>query len=451
MRISVKYYVDILRGYFSEMVGRGEEFSSNRRFTLGMSAIYITLINISGGAFLTGLLVVLKANNTLIGLANSIPLFISIVQIFSPVFLDRFKNKKKIIIIFGAIHLITYSVGLGLISILPMGFERKTTLILIALFISFLSWSMVAPGFGIWHLKSIPKEVRPRFMAFNNTVIIIITQLSLVIAGLLVDTFKANGRELLGFSILRFACVVPILFFILFGKKLKDYAEETSLKRLTFSQSILIPLKNKLYLQIIKLTAIWGFIVFFCGPYYMVYMLKDLDVSLAYLNAVGIANLVVNIILTPYIPKLLNKIGLVKSYPRFLLLHSLVWLTLPFLNKSTIIIGFAIIQTFSYIIVAAITNIFANLPFIYLPKEQSRSYLSAFNTINAVFNSLGSILGVQFISLTNNININIFGISMKNNRYIVLVGFLMCILGSVYAKITVRKIDILKNNFNEAS
>lgn len=447
--MSVKYYGDMLKGYFSEMIGKGEEFSNNRRFTLGMSVIYITLINLSGGAFLTGLLVVLKADNTLIGLANSIPLFSSILQIFAPVFLDKFENKKKIIIIFGVIHLISYSVGIGLISLLPIGYSFKTTLILIVLFVSFLSWSIVAPGFGIWHLKSMPKEIRAQFFTFNNTVIIIISQVALIFSGFLVDKFKDFGHELLGFTVLRFACVAPIIFFVLFGRKLKDYAEEAGAEKLSLIKSIVLPLKNKLYVQILKLTAIWVFNVFFIGPYFLVYMLKDLNVSLGFINTVGLANLVVNIVLMPYIPKILHKIGIVKSYPRFLLLYSLVLLTLPFLDKSTVVVGYAIVQTFAFIIIAMITNIFANLPFLYLPRKDSRSYISSYNTSNAIFSSLGSILGVQFISLTNNIDINILGVHMKNNRYIVLVGFLMCVVGSFYARHIVKRIDVLKQGFDE--
>jgi len=274
-------------------------------------------------------------------------------------------------------------------------------------------------------------------------------QLSLIFSGFLVDTFKAYGNVLLGFTVLRFACVAPIIFFILFGRKLKDYAEEGSAKKLSLIKSIVLPLKNKLYLQILKLTAIWVFNVFFCGPYFLVYMLKDLNVSLGFINMVGLANLVVNLVLTPYIPKILHKIGIVKSYPRFLLLYSLVLLTLPFLDKSTVFVGYAIVQTFAFIIIAMITNVFANLPFLYLPRKESRSYISSYNTSNAVFSSLGSILGVEFIALTNKININIFGISMKNNRYIVLVGFLMCVVGSFYARHVVKRIEVLKHGFDE--
>jgi hypothetical protein len=376
-------------------------------------------------------------------------LFSSILQIFAPVFLDKFKNKKKVIIVFGVIHLITYTFGIGLISLLPIGFSFKTTLILIILFISFISWAMVAPGFGIWHLKSMPKEIRAQFFTFNITIIIIISQTALILSGVLVDTFKTYGNELLGFTVLRFACVAPIIFFVIFGKKLKDYAEEAATEKLSLIKSIVLPLKNKLYLQILKLTAIWVFNVFFCGPYFLVYMLKDLNVSLGFINAVGLANLVVNIVLMPYIPKILHKIGIVKSYPWFLLLYSLVLLTLPFLDKSSVIVGYAIVQTFAFIIIALITNIFSNLPYLYLPRKESRSYISSYNTSNAVFSSLGSILGVQFISLTNNINLNIFGISMKNNRYIVLVGFLMCVVGSIYARHVVKRIEVLKQGFDE--
>lgn len=100
---------------------QGDEVSNQSRRSL---VCYNVLVNVAanliGGSFFTGLMIVLEADDAFAGLVTVLIYGANLLQLFTPVILERFTRRKPLLItIRVVIHLINI-VFIGLIPFLPV-------------------------------------------------------------------------------------------------------------------------------------------------------------------------------------------------------------------------------------------------------------------------------------------------------------------------------------------
>jgi cyanate permease len=69
----------------------------------------VIIFQLLGGPFLTGYLIYLGASSTEIGLILAITTVVNIVQIAMAVVMQKFRNRKRMLIIFGSTHRILWA------------------------------------------------------------------------------------------------------------------------------------------------------------------------------------------------------------------------------------------------------------------------------------------------------------------------------------------------------
>jgi predicted MFS family arabinose efflux permease len=383
--------------------------------------------NLIGGNFFIVLLLLMKADDSYMGLVTMAGLIGNLLQVLSPLVLERFQSRKKLLIGVRAVIYFFNIVVISIVSLLPVTNGIKLMMVLlIILFINFIN-ALSAPGFMVWHIKSIPEKVRSNYFSFFTITNGIIIYTIILTFSKIVDYFKASGNELQVLLILRILtlllCVVDICFLF----KIKEYPNQSSGTKVSFVSIFVAPFKEKKYLITVLIACLWNFSANIPGPYFTVYMLKDLGVSYSFLNLVNMFNIPALIFLTPLWRKKINTTSWFKTLYLSMGLFLITYILLSFVTKNTLYL-FPIAVIFSFLVAPGINLVFANIPFINIPEKDQTNYIGFFAAMNNLAALIGVLTGKEFIKHTEGITISILGIGMQNKQYIlILTAFAMFI------------------------
>lgn len=406
-------------GMLRELFGNASEQGASRKnilFSNNTSGLVNTLI---GGNFFTGFLLLLNADDNFMGFVALTGFVGSILQIFSPILLERFEKRKNFLIAIRAVIYFFNIIVIGLIPKLPAAYGVKLSLILIVILLISLLNSLSAPGLSIWHIKNIPENLRAGYFSFYNIINGVILYSAIMVTSRLVDRFKASGKEMDGLLILRGIALIFCLLDIYFLFKIKEHPNHRSARRLDLKGILLDPFKNKRYLVTVLSACLWNYSANIPGPYFGIYMLKDLHVSYTYLNYINMLNIPALIFLVPFWRKRIGSTSWLKTFYTTIGLFVLNYIGLAFVTKETLIL-YPVSIIFSFLVAPGIYLVMANMPYLNIPEEDQTNYIGFFSTMNGIAALLGVLTGKFFVTHTEGITITLFGVSMQNKQYMLL-------------------------------
>ena len=77
---------------------------------------------------------------------------------------------------------------------------------------------------------------------------------------------------------------------------------------------------------------------------------------------------------------------------------------------------------------SGINLVFSNIPYINIPEKNQTNAIGFYSSMNNLAALISVSLSREFIKRTVNVNVNIFGITMQNKQYIVLITSLLMLL-----------------------
>ena len=229
----------------------------------------------TGGAFLTGLALMLGANDFEIGLLAAIPFLSQMAQLFSAYAIDRTGKRKPITM--WCIILGRQLWWLLLPLLFVSGNWRLEALLIIVIFSSILIM-FATPGWLSWMAELVPDRIRGRYFGNRSAVIAISTISSVLLGGIILDKFRAINHELIGFAIIiGAACLFALIAVILLGKLPDKSPAEIKVKR-TWSH-IIEPLKNKAFRHLLRVFMVWNFAIGISAAFFAPHMLNNLKMT----------------------------------------------------------------------------------------------------------------------------------------------------------------------------
>ena len=408
-----------MKSRFRDWTESRDETSYSRQNILLSNTTSGVVNNLIGGNFFTGFLLLMNADDGFMGIVTMASYLGNLLQVLSPLVIERFSSRKLLLTISRAIIYLFNIVVISLIPFVPSTNKLKLMLILcVVLFINVIN-ALSAPGFAIWHIKSIPDKVRANFFAIFTTVNGIIVYTVILASSAIVDRFKESGNELQGLLVLRgialFLCLVDLFFLF----KIKEYPYQPSDTKVNLVNTLLNPFKEKKYLITVLIACLWNFSANIPGPYYTVYMLKDMKVSYSFLNIINMVNIPALIFLTPLWRKRINSTSWFKTLYFSMGLFLLNYIGLAFVTRDLLFL-YPISVIFSIMITPGINLVFANVPYINIPEKNQTNYIGFYSTMNYLAALLGVLTGKEFIKNTEGIDISLLGIGMQNKQYILL-------------------------------
>ena len=281
----------------------------NMLLDIGLANIYAAL---NSGVFLAGYLLFLGASNVQVGLITSLPLLASMTAPVFSYFVDRSKERKKLCL---RAILPVRLLWFVLASLPLLLFYNKLAYPLVVFTIIYFTMTVLgvfaSSSWLPWMGDLIPAESRGYY--FGKRIIVggVAALIFTVAGGQYIDYFKAAPH--IGFSsMFFFSAVFGILSFI-FLSRMPDVTNKMCVSEhftiTSIPKKMLQIAKDSNFMKLVYFNASWSFSVTLITTFLNVYMLKELKMSYTVITAFSIVNTVMNLFLTGFWARLIDKYG----------------------------------------------------------------------------------------------------------------------------------------------
>jgi len=396
----------LIHGGRSGMLFKVEDYLTEVRLQEGLRWITrdgITtqaMVTFTSGAFLIAFALKLGASNLQIGLLAAIGPLAQLLQLPGIYLVERIRNRRLICVWAGILGRSCWL----FIGLIPLAFQPELGVILLLGAVIFYSLTTAISGcsWNSWMRDLVPQNILGTFFSRRMSIAIGVgIVLSLLAAGYL-DLWKKyfSAQETQGYSILFFISFLAGLSGVYIVSRIPEPRMAASHVNLNFLELLRLPFRDTNYRKLIVFLCSWNFAVNLAAPFFMVYMLKRLGLSMSFIIGMTILSQVVNIIFLKiwgrFTDTFSNKSVLAICGP-LVVFSILAWTftTLPekyFLTIPLVVIIHVVLGISSSGVALATGNIGLKLA----PKGQATSYLAT----NTIFNSLAAgiapILGGKF-------------------------------------------------------
>ncbi|MFH1321273.1 MAG: MFS transporter [Bacteroidota bacterium] len=350
-----------------------------------------------GGIYLIAFALAMGASQRQVGFIASIGFLSQIMQLFGLYLVNRFPERKAITVFAASFSRIFWI----LIILIPFIFTGSITFLLVCLFISSMIGAISGPAWNSLLRDLLPTDrigqINSRRIRLGMALTFIIT----LSAGYFVDWWKSSfaDQELTSYSILFFLGfifgIAGIFAIVKIPEKKFNLAKKISMKEL-----LTAPLKNNNFRMLIIFFALWTFAVNMSAPFFMVYMLKRIGLSLFMVTILivisQLANLTFLKIWGKMADKFSNKSILMVSGPMFLIVVvAWAFTAMPEPHRLTLPLLF-ILQILSGISIAGVSVGTGNIALKLSPREQAHGYMTVIGLTASVMGALAPITGGIF-------------------------------------------------------
>ena len=355
---------------------------------------------LTGGAFLIAFAIKLGASNFVIGLLAAIGPLSQLLQLPSIFLVEKIRNRRLITVIAAGLSRICWLV----IALGPFIFPAKIAIAVLLILLVAVSVFGAVSGcsWNSWMRDLIPENIMGSFFSKRMRIATGVGIAISILAAVYLDFWKKQfaDQEIAGYSILfivGFAAGLTSLFFL---AKTPEVRMPQGQEKLKIFRLLSQPFRDENFRKLIAFMCSWNFAVNLAGPFFMVYMLKRLGLSMSFIIGLSILSQVFNFLFLKiwgrFTDRFSNKSVLAISGPLFIF-SILAWtfttmpekyvLTIPLLIVIHIVMGLAS---------AGVSLASGNISLKLAPKGQATAYLATNTIANSVAAGVAPILGGKF-------------------------------------------------------
>ena len=402
------------------------------------------------GTYFTSLMLAMDADDVYIGYISMLITTCGFFQMFAPLFLEKLQRRKTLLLVMRGVQNFLNIVVVGIIPLMPWPKETILTVFMITVFLVYVLNALGSPGYSGWHIQSLPYEKRVNYWTIQNMSTSLLGVSIAYIAGVFLDFFENNAISFGGMTptitaliLMRIVAVVTAALEIFFYSWIGEYPyeKEQNAKDNSGFRMLWKPIMNKGYMQTVSVQFLWTFITAIIGPYFSVYVIDEVKMSYSFIALGGVISTPIILIVTPIWGKLLQRKNWIRLMGFGMAGYSLAYFFNMLITSSTQML-YPIAIIICYIFSPCITIAMGQLNYLKLPQQNITTYLSLFSILNQGVSLLGTFLGTQFIALTENMVIEIFGFRMINKQYINMIqmcGILLLVLYVFHLDRRIRK------------
>lgn len=357
-------------------------------FTEAMTAL-------TGGTFLVALAILLGATNVQIGILAALPSFSNIFQLVAIRLLQKYNNRRAIVVICS----ICARIPLLVIGLLPLVFSKSTSVpvLIFFLFFHYFFGSVAGANWNSWMKDLVPENKLGTYFSLRTRLTQTLNVILSLVLAITLDYIKRvyPHVELTTYAYMFIGGGIAGLSGVWLLSKTPEPA--TYLPKENLLKLFKKPLADKNYRKLLLFNSFWSFSLNIATPFFTVYMMKALELPLSYIVAFAIMGQIAGIFAIKLwgrnSDKFSNKTIIRIAAP----LYILCILSWPFAEMApsflfTVLIV-AFINILSGISTSGINLSLTNIGLKLAPKNESIVYLSAKNMVVAFFAALGPIVG----------------------------------------------------------
>ena len=352
------------------------------------------MTTLTGGAFLVALALLLGASNFEIGLLAALPTLTNVSQLLSIWLVRRFSNRRLISVVCSVLA----RVPLTSVGFLILAFSGRTSVdaLIFFLFFYYLFGSVSGPVWNSWMKDLIPARSLGGYFSKRSGYMQSLNVVLSISLAVLLDYVKRNHPDsLLNTYGIMFAAAgtVGLLGMLLLSQVPEPRA---FMSRENIFKLFQLPLKNKNFSRLLVFISGWVFAVNIAAPFFTVFMLKTLGLSLSYVIGLSILSQVSSIFTIRVWGRIAdrysNKTIIALGGPLYILCI-IAWCFVGLFNYYGNFTLLILIQVFSGISTAGINLSLTNIGLKLAPQEDAIVYLSVKNIISAIFSSISPLIG----------------------------------------------------------
>lgn len=346
-------------------------------------------IVLTGGAFLTGLAIMLGAGDFELGLLAAAPFLLQAAQLLSPFFFrDQREEKKRI----GLMLAVSRFLWLLMVPLLFMEGSWRLYVLIVIVILSSLITMAATPAWLALMAGIVPERVRGRFFSRRNAAIGAITLLVTILGSVILDWSRNAGFESFGFlAVLVLAGAGAALAWRAISGIPDRRPRELKKSHTGDLKELLIPLRDRSFRRLVIVFGAWNAAVGLSAAFFAPHMLLNLKMSFFQIGLYSSSTALVAVVSSRYWGRLIDRFGsravlnlcaigiglipIVWLYPR----AGLLWILIPEAIYSGVLwAGFNL---------AAFT-----LPLDRSPRQDRTVYLSVFAAVTGAAFFVTSVL-----------------------------------------------------------
>jgi len=424
--------------YFNKNELGNGEMAQSRKLSIYEGCTARSILTLTSGSFLVGFAKYLGASNQISGIISAIPVLAGIVTVFSPIWFERMENRKLITVLFCFIGRLM----LGMMIVIPfinIAGSLRITLLIAMFLLANLFLASVMPSALTWVLNITPESIRGAYYGRREAVVLSAVAAVTLMAGQVLDRFHRLGRQLDGFVVLYiFVIVITLVNLVLFSG-MKEQPNKITRTNLTVFNIFRIPLRNKKYMSISLLMAIWNFGYQLAFPFTAVYMVAGLRLGYGLITLMAVLASVASVISVKFWGRIADRKSWLYLTNLMIFLQILSFLIWFFINGSTVSLLLPIAHILSGAAIAGINISLSNLQYTFSPAENKTVYMGFSSAVNGVIGFLGTLAGSYFIAATDGFSLSVFKLSFGNMQLMFIIAGITLLSGIVGTRKAINK------------
>ncbi|NIO29749.1 MAG: MFS transporter [Candidatus Latescibacteria bacterium] len=349
---------------------------------------------VTGGAFLVAFALLLGASNVVIGLLAAIGPLTQILQIPAILLVDRIALRKALVVISSFFSRVAWLA----VAALPwiVGETLRLPILVICLFFYFSLGTISSCAFNSWMRDFVPQDIMGSYFGKRMAVSIAVGAVLTLLAGVGIEAGKTIfPAQYPLYSILFLIGAASGLTGVAFLARIPEprMPPQTSKGIITVLGE---PFRNKNFRALLIFLGTWNFAINLAAPFFVVYMIKRLEMSMALVLALSVLSQMANVMFLRLWGRLgdrySNKSVLAVSGPLFIV-SIIMWpfLTLPEKHVLTLPL-LVIIHILAGMSTAGVTLCTGNIALKTAPKGKATSYLASNALVNGIAATLAPII-----------------------------------------------------------
>jgi MFS family permease len=394
-----------------------ENYELSRRRFIIEGCLSNGVYTLTAGAFLVGYAKYLGANDQFNGIIVALPLLAYVLQMFSPLFLEKLTSRKKLVVL----TCLFYRALLGLMIIIPLVTHNSSARLLMLggmYFAAYLVFSFSNPAGCSWIISLVPEKTRGRYFGLRDTCIISSAAVLSLSMGRVLDIFKFHNMEFMGFVVVFTVVLILVVLNIFELNRIKEPEIAPYSQSINVRSLFTLPMKNRQFRSVVMLNTFWNLAAQLALPFFSVYMVTGLKLSYTFIMAAGIIFSVVQASTAKLWGKLADKFSWEVTTVVSIGMIGLCHLTWAFVNRSTYFAMIPLIQMVAGAGWAGVNMSLFNIQFKHAPQE-GRTIFVGFNAAMAGLVGFASaILGAVLVGTLSDVKIDIGVTVLDNMRFI---------------------------------
>ena len=422
-----------------------EEYGVARKNMI-LSGIMLTVSNcLTTGTFYTGFLLAMGIDIVNINLIGILTFVAGFFTFLSPMLLNRFKSRRKLLITLRLIVLLFNNIAITVLPFIPMSLHSKIALLCIFVFITSAVNTVVSPGFSAWHIEYMgDNQTRPRYLTLETIISAVVSSLMMLLSGQLANLATSLGgeAEITFIVILRLVGVIFVLLEIYFQTRPKEPEYHNTDGGTSVAAIFRDPFRYKKFMLTCVVIFLWDFSFYISYSGFATYLLDTLHLSYGTITAVGSLNVFGVLFLTPLWKRFMDHHSMAATLIVTMLIMNSSYLITLFFTPTNVGWMYPIMGILQHIINGGLGVALTNLQWMHLPEKDRTTCLSFSSFVRSICALFGQLFGTFIIASCADRKIGFFFLELDGVQFAMLMHASIIALIVCYIIVMRKKLKI---------